>query len=300
MKITVSVACAIAAAALFAVASAIQAKALRELRKTDDPEVHRRSELARALSSGMWLTGAVVSGGAFALHVVALHEGNLTLVQPLLVTAVLFALPASRAAGGPRITTGEVFWAVVLVLSLAGFFVAADPLNRSGTQFDRGPFALAAGLAVAAIALCVGLARRRAGGEAAALLGAGAGIAFAGVAALVKASSGQLTHGVAQLVTSWEPYTALAVGLAGVVLSQFAFRAGPLSASVPAMNSINPLVSVLLGVIVFDDKVRSGVAASTAQSAALLVVTVATVWLSRAHRLEAQRSSRLGSEVWEA
>jgi drug/metabolite transporter (DMT)-like permease len=299
MKVTVSIGCALAAAALFAIAAAVQARALRDIDHASDgndpgrPSRRRRSrpysEIASALSSGMWLSGVAISAMAFVLHVIALHAGSLTLVQPLLVTAALFALPASRAIGGPPITVAEIAWATVLVISLACFFVAADPLSRTGSGLDQGAAILAAALAAGAVGLCVALARRRAGGEAAALLGAGAGIAFAGVAALVKASSGQLSHGASYVATSWEPYAALAVGAAGIVLSQLAYRAGPLSASVPAMNSINPLFSVLLGVVVFDEKVRSGVLSSAAQSVALVAVTVATVWLSRAHRLQPER-----------
>lgn len=281
-----SIACAISPAALFAVASAVQSRALR-----DAAGRTWKSELASAVSSGMWLAGAVISVVAFGLHAVALHAGNLTLVQPLLVSVVLFALPASRATGGPPITLTEVVWATVLVMALSGFFVAADPLARSTASLDRGPAVLAAGLAAAAVGLCVALSRRLEGGESAALLGAGAGIAFAGVAALVKATTEGLSHGAMYVITSWEPYAALAVGAAGVVLSQLAYRAGPLSASIPAMNSINPLVSVLLGIVVFDDKVRSGAVASSAQTVALVAVTVATVWLSRAHRLDQPRRS---------
>ena len=141
-------------------------------------------------------------------------------------------------------------------------------------------------MAVLATGLCVVIARQRTGGEAAALLGAAAGISFAGVAALVKSSTALLAQGVPVLLASWQPYAALAVGAVGIVVSQLAFRAGPLAASLPAMNSINPLVSVLIGAAVFDEHFRSGLMASTVEALALAVVTVTTVLLSRVSRLE--------------
>jgi hypothetical protein len=159
--------------------------------------------VTRAVTSGVWLLGTAIAAAAFALHALALHDGELTLVQPLLVTMVLFALPASRAVNGTAVTPAELGWAVVLVLGLTAFFAAADPVRSSTASADLGPAILTATLAALTIGLCVGLARHRPGGQAAALLGGAAGIAFAGVAALVKSATNLLTHG--GWVPSWAP-----------------------------------------------------------------------------------------------
>jgi hypothetical protein len=284
---------ALGAAALFAVATAVQSRALRGI---DGPLARSghagypssppvtTSELRlviRAVTSRIWIVGTAIATAAFALHALALHEGQLTLVQPLLVTMVLFALPASRAVNGTAVTAAELRWAVVLVLGLTAFFAAADPVRSSTANADLGPAILTATLAALTIALCVGLARHRPGGQAAALLGGAAGIAFAGVAALVKSATDLLAHGVGALVGSWQLFALLGLGAIGIGLSQLAYRTGPLSASLPALNSVNPLVSVLIGAAVFDEHVRTGALPIGIEALALAVIALATMALSQ-------------------
>jgi drug/metabolite transporter (DMT)-like permease len=252
---------------------------------------HEVRVIRQAVSSGTWLAGAALAVVAFALHALALHEGDLTLVQPLLVTMVLFALPASWAIDGAAVSISELVWALVLIVGLTGFFAAADPVTKSAPGVDFWPAIMTATLAAFAIAFCVLLARRRPGGESAALLGGAAGIAFAGVAGLVKAVTQQLGQGPGALAAEWQLYALVAVGAVGVLLAQLAYRAGPLSASLPAMNCINPLASVLIGVAVFDEHFRTGLFASSAEFLALATMTVATVSLSR-HPHVGQRPGR--------
>jgi uncharacterized membrane protein YbaN (DUF454 family) len=112
------------------------------------------------------------------------------------------------------------------------------------------------------------------------------------VAALVKTGTDVLTHGATAFVLAWQLYALLVVGIIGVVLSQLAYRAGPLTASLPALNSVNPLASVLIGAAVFDEHFRTGVLPATVEVLALAVVTAAVVVLSRPARLE--RANRTG------
>jgi hypothetical protein len=293
MNLPVATSSALGAAALSAVATAVQARAVRDVDRPPARYGNTRypsppvtiSELrlvSRAVASGVWLLGTAIATAAFALHALALHEGQLTLVQPLLVTMVLFALPASRAVNGTAVTPAELGWAVVLVLGLTVFFAAADPIRSSTASADLGPAILTAILAALTIGLCVGLARHRPGGQAAALLGGAAGIAFAGVAALVKSATNLLTHGgVGALVGSWQLFALLGLGAIGIGLSQLAYRTGPLSASLPALNSVNPLVSVVIGAAVFDEHFRTGAIPGSIELLALAVIALATVVLSR-------------------
>jgi drug/metabolite transporter (DMT)-like permease len=304
MNVAVATSSALAAAALFAVATAVQAKAVRQAARTSEPVSNRlltstpdRRTIAvvstgefrvvtHAFRSRVWLAGAVITVAAFGLHALALHEGNLSFVQPLLVTMLLFALPISRLVGAPPVSRAELLWATLLVMGLAAFFAAASPNARPGSRADTGPALITAVLALLAILTCVALARRRVGRQGAALLGGAAGIAFAAVAAFVKTSTDVLTHGVSPLVLDWQLYAFLLVGVMGVVLTQLAYRAGPLTASLPALTSVNPLASVVVGVAVFDEHFRTGGLASTVEVAALVAVTAAVVMLSRTARLD--------------
>jgi len=52
--------------------------------------------LWQVLKRPVWLAGAGAGLAGFCLHVLALSGGRLSVVQPLLVSALLFALPLSR------------------------------------------------------------------------------------------------------------------------------------------------------------------------------------------------------------
>ena len=82
-------------------------------------------------------------------------------------------------------------------------------------------------------------------------------------------------------MAGWQLYALIVVGAIGILLSQLAYRAGPVSASLPAMNSVNPLASVLIGAAVFDEHFRTGPIPSTIEAFALAAMTLATVQLSR-------------------
>jgi uncharacterized protein YcfJ len=94
---------ALGTAALFAVASAVHAKALRDsVHAPRSITSYQLLTVMRAFRSLARLVGTAIATLAFGLHAIALHEGSLSLVQPLLVTMVIFPLPAGRWAAGPR------------------------------------------------------------------------------------------------------------------------------------------------------------------------------------------------------
>ena len=304
MNVAVASSAAVGAAGLFALATAVHTRALRDVERRITGSAGGSAQsgtgpglrvVTHAVSSGLWLAGSAIAVVAFSLHALALHEGNLTLVQPLLVTTVLFALPASRAVSGTPVSRAQIEWAAVLVLSLACFFAAGDPATPTNNGVDAWPAVIASAMAVTAVGVCVRLARRRTASTAAALLGAGAGIAFAGAAALIKTATNLLAQGVVALMSGWQLYALIVVGAIGILLSQLAYRAGPVSASLPAMNSVNPLASVLIGVAVYDEHFRTGPIPSTVEALALAAMTLATVLLSRGPDAQTADLARTGA-----
>jgi hypothetical protein len=231
-------------------------------------------------------TGVLATGSA--LHALALHEGPLTLVQPLLVAGVLFALPASRWAGGPNVSLREMRWAALLVCALSAFLVTATPSSQPTRDVDGGPATAALALSLLGILACLLLSQIWPGKVRSSLLGVSAGIALAGAAAMIKVCTDLVGNGAAAFFGSWQPYALLAVGAMGVTLSQMAYHAGPMTASLPAINSVNPLVSVALGTVVFDERFRSSPDAIAVEVVSLVCVLGATVVLSRRSAGEAQ------------
>lgn len=238
----------------------------------------------------LWLLAVLLQVAGFLLHALALRFGQLTVVQPLLVCSVLFALPLNRILRGEPITRREIGWAAALVVGLAGFLVAESPPPTSGatTAIDVAPAVISGILGLGAVVLCV-LVSRRSRSASPAVLGTASGIMFTGQAALLKSSVGLLNRGPLALAENWQPYALLAVGLGGVVFSQLAFRSGPLSASLPLVVTVNPVLGVLVGAVVYDETVRDTGPALALEVAFLGLLVVATLVLTRLEQRENER-----------
>ncbi|GAA4803158.1 DMT family transporter [Actinomycetospora chlora] len=244
---------AVVAALLFAIASVAQRGAAADV---PDDDARGGRLIARLVRSPRWWAGTVGDTGGFVVQAVALGFGALLLVQPLLVTTVLFALPLEAWITGRRIGRSEIGWAAVLVAALALFVVVGEPT----AGLDRAPFATwapALGVLVLLGLACVLLAGRRRGPRRAALLAVATGLAYGLVAALTKSVVDALGEGVVVLLTSWETWALVVAVVGGTLLQQTAFGAGPLAASLPAVTVGEPVIAAVLGVVVLSEQVRA-------------------------------------------
>ena len=78
-------------------------------------------------------------------------------------------------------------------------------------------------------------------------------------AALLKSATGTFsTQGVVAFLSTWQTYGFALTGVASVLLLENALQAGTLYASQPALTIGDATVSLLLGVTVFDETIRTG------------------------------------------
>ena len=274
---------ALGAAVAFAVSATLAHRSAGEVPDAQGLGPRQLLRFIRAtLAHPYWLSGIAVSAVGLGLHVLALHAGELAVVQPLMVSGVLFALPLQRRLHHERIRRSELWWALALVTGLAGFLVVATagaPVHHESA--DRGPAIVAGLLAVGAAAGCVLVARGRQRATAAGLLGVATGIAFAGTATLIKTCTNLLARSPVVLVMSWQLYALLSAGAVGLLLNQLAFQAGPLSASLPAITVVNPLLAVVLGIVVYDENLRHIPWAIATEAGSLLLFATAAFTLTR-------------------
>src|SRR5206468_4742335 len=113
---------------------------------------------AATLSHRLWLAGIVTDGIGLTLQIFALHLGALVVVQPLLISGLLFALLLRRRRGR-RVTAHEVRWALVLTGCLVAFLflVGGRPTGPHPAGPDRLPAGVAAGGCALPALPCVGL-----------------------------------------------------------------------------------------------------------------------------------------------
>lgn len=268
---------ALVAAVLFAVASVAQQRAAA--RVPDDSARGLRLILV-LIRQPRWWAGVVGDGGGYLVQAAALGFGPLLLVQPLLVTTLLFALPLGAVWAGRTLARADWLWAALLAVSLAVFVVSGNPTDG----VDRAPIRdwLPTGaVLVGLFAVCVVAAARARRAARAVLLAVGTALAYGVAAALTKGVVGQLDEGLVAVLTSWETYALVVVSVGGTLLQQSAFQAGELGASLPTMIVGEPLVGVVIGLTVLQEQVRSDGAEWALIAVLIVVMVTATVALAR-------------------
>jgi drug/metabolite transporter (DMT)-like permease len=276
--VTDAIVAALLAAALFAVSTAFQHRSAGLVAVADS---RGGGFVSRTLRHPLWILGSVANLAGLGLHALALRDGPLTLVQPLLVIGVVFTLPLRHILEHRRPRRAEFGWAAALTLGLAVFLVLATPADGPVQGADPMPMVFCAMAIALAVSSCLVAGRRTAAATGAAMLGTAAGLLFAVAAALLKETTNLLSDGAAALLTAWPCYALVAVGGAGLLLSQLAYRAGPLSASLPAIITVNPIVSVVIGVAVFDEPFRTAPAYLLGEVLGLALMAAAAVGLAR-------------------
>lgn len=206
-----------------------------------------------------WLIGVAGVVGAALFQALALVNGPMALVQPLFVLELPFALLIVARLMDLRLPPA-IWWAITgVVTGLAVLLGAAAPSGtRHDAPMDRWVPALAACLG--AMASAVALARPgRPPLFRAAALGTAAAIGNALTAALLKSASGTFAdRGPTAFLTSWQTYGFALTGIGAVLLLENALQAGSLAASQPALTIGDATVSLVLGVTLFEERIRTG------------------------------------------
>jgi drug/metabolite transporter (DMT)-like permease len=239
----------------------------------------RLSLITYALRRGIWLAGFALMIVSFLLQAVALHFGRLSEVQPILTTELVFLVIVLVSWFG--FTMGRREWIGVLAVcaGLAGFLYFADPVD--GTLSPPAWEWLVTGLACGAgIVASVLLARRGPRWWRAAMFGTAASISFAFTAACTKVVSGYAASDWTSLYRHWQTYALAFFGALAVFLAQNAIHAGPIVASQSTIVLVDPVASILVGVGLFGDDLRTTGAWGPLEAVSLLVMVAGAVLLA--------------------
>jgi len=228
-----------------------------------------------------WLAGFALLLGVFVLQASALRRGQLSVVQPVITTEIIFLVAILAVGFGKRIGRLEIGGILAVVVGLGVFFASAAPAEGKGLPTPQGWIAISV-ISVAGALVLVLLSRFGPRWWRAAVLGAAAAVLFAYNAAVTKAVTTLLRDGGwSRLFTSWEPYVLAVVGASGFFLVQSALHAGPITASRITNVTVNPLLSIVIGVTVFNEHLRSGGLHLAVDVAALAALCAGLVALTR-------------------
>jgi drug/metabolite transporter (DMT)-like permease len=210
------------------------------------------------VTNPLWLFGAVAMVGSFVLQAVALNHGELSVVQSILVTELVFSLMIARVWLRRGVAPAAWLSASVTSAGLALFLVMAEPKggHPQATPSAWLPALLTLGGLTAALAFA---GRHGSPIRRAACYATAAGISWAALATFLKSATDLLTSsGPVAVLEHGAIYGVVAAGIVGTILSQAALHYGPLSVSQPLMVIVDPFVSIVLGIWLFGEHFQGG------------------------------------------
>ena len=244
-----AVVAALAAAFSFALGSALQQRVAGD---TLPDEESRGSFFARIARRPSWLAGLGLSALAFALHAFALSRGDLALVQPVIVSGIVFAVVIRSALEHRLPDKRTLLWLVVTWAGLALFLAVRPETADSAPKNSLGGalVGVGVGLALLAVFAAVRIQRTQLRG---ALLAGASGVLFGLVAGLVKLVLARFGDGFTAVLASWPLWALVVTGLGAVLLNQRAYQATRLSVTTPILNVAEVAVAITFGLLVLGE-----------------------------------------------
>lgn len=209
------------------------------------------------LTQPLWLIGQALAIAGLALHATALHLGSIAVVQPIVISGVVLAVPVRSALSRRWPWPREMVAVGVAAAGLTVFLIASKPSQGLDAPLSE-PALLITGVGVV-LAVVAGLLSRFVGHPTrqSFLLGISAGVLFGLVAGLMKAVLDLLTRdGPWVTLASWTTWALILLGVAAVVVNQYAYRLARLSASMPVLNVIDGVVAITFGYYAFHEVPR--------------------------------------------
>lgn len=279
MTLLVPVLAALAGACVYGVTGVLQQRAAH---RVEGPTQDQAGLIKGLIGNPGWIVSTLGSLLGFGLQGLALGTGPIALVQPLLVTGILFA-----AGAGFAVRRSRPDWAFVGALGLTagglGLFLAVARPSRGNTDLTVSE---ALPLGIALVVLLVGsvvLALRTAGLTRSLSFALAAGLVYGVTAAVVKVTIGQFPHGFVAVVTHWSFWALVVLGPLGFLLNQNAFREGKLASPALAVITVtDPLVGLAIGLLWLGEGIATAPLAIAGEVVGLIAMVVG-VWLV-AHR----------------
>ena len=202
----------------------------------------------------LWLLGGAAAVGSYIFQALALHNGPLSVVQPVLITELIFVLVLRQVWIHQDVARAA--WAAVFIvcISLAVFLAAAEPSGGKPAP-DTAEWLSAVLVFGGAVALLVVVSWRGHPVRRAAVFAAAAALCWAMEATFLKAATDTLaSFGIAGMLIRWPVYALVGAVIAGTLLQQTALHVGPLSVSQPILIITDPFASIILSVWLFDER----------------------------------------------
>jgi drug/metabolite transporter (DMT)-like permease len=236
----------------------------------------------------LWWAGIASMVLGQLLAGLALELATVAVVEPLLSTALLFALGFSAALCRQRIRWTEICGALLLSAALGVFLAVGNPHSSPAPAPNDAVVTVAVTAVVAAVTILVAVARRRSLVTESVLLATAAGLLYglqdAGTrAALIVVHRRGV---VGMLVNPWA-YIVVGAAIIGILLSQSAFKAARLDHSLPPITAAEPIVGIALGVSLLGDVISVSIPGLAVESLCLVAMVAGVALIARSANLAA-------------
>ncbi|CAL9426904.1 DMT family transporter [Streptomyces sp. Tu 3180] len=272
----VAVLASLAAGVCFAVAGVLQqwAAAARP-----DAEALTARLLGHLARDPLWLCGIALAVVAYGFQSLALAFGPLSLVQPLIVAELVFAVPLSARLHRMRLGPREWLGTCAVTAGLALALLSARPHGGDPRAAGLLPWLLVVGVTAAVVCAVLAAARVLTGPWRASATALAAGAVMGTQSVLLASTVDRLRHGLLAALAAWQTYALVVASVGGLLLIQSAFQQGPLAASMTVLDATEPVVAVTVGTVVFGEAIRTGWPVSAATVAGLALVGAGIVAL---------------------
>ena len=228
------------------------------------------------LASRLWLLGSVAGLVGWGLHVGALSQAPLSLVQAFSAGGLALAVPLGAWITHTRLERRER----VAIVAMGGA-LALLGIGAGGAGLATVPAATMIVFLVVCVVTTAGLSALPAGPRRPHLLGVAAGILYGSAdvatkAATTTAHAGGLAHGV---LSPWVLAIALA-SAGGFFCLQRGLQLGSVLAVIALMTAVTNLVAILGGLVVFSEPLGATTLMRVVHAFALLLVGAAAWRLS--------------------
>jgi drug/metabolite transporter (DMT)-like permease len=252
--------------------------------------------IAFAIRRWIWLAGLGLIALGFVLQAVALRFGQLSAVQPVVTTELLFLVLILGGWFRYRVAARDWVSSAAAAGGLSAFLVIAHPAG--GDIVPRLSHWLVVFAVVGAVVVgtsLLGFVGAR--WFRAAMFGTAGALMFALSAALTKVFTTLVTEGWGHVFVHWEPYALVATGLGGLFLTQSAYHAGPITASQATLTIVDPLASVGIGVWLFGDRLHTTGWRLPAEVVAMVVLFAGVFVLSQSPLVAGAKDESGGGDL---
>jgi drug/metabolite transporter (DMT)-like permease len=229
----------------------------------------------------IWLGGIAAMVVGDGLQAAALAMGSLAVIEPVLTTSLLFALPLSAAWRRERLQRKEWLGAFLVSAGLGVLLGVGSPTIGNSDMAGYQWLLVVLASWGAALLMVVGGTRSPWPSTKAALIGGAAGVLFGLQDALTRFCLHGLSHNFTGLFFSWQPYLLLVTAVYGLTLMQSAYEAGSLTAALPPIAIGEPVVGMLIGLFALNERLDASTVALALEAAGAVVMITGTWMLGR-------------------